>query len=203
MNRYSSRYDPSAMIRLRQVLHGRVQFDDLSRLDDHLLLQLLAHTPARPRLAPRVELRFDGKFLCWKESSSAVIKKTCWAAVSGRVGYQGKEHVKIEGRGPIPAGRWLVKQGEYQQMPKQNLLEELISEIGRGAWPGGPSSWGRHRVWLKPAAGTETYGRSGFSIHGGDQPGSAGCIDLTGQMPDFVEVFRAHGEDVELTVEYP
>ncbi|OJT23973.1 hypothetical protein BO221_16965 [Archangium sp. Cb G35] len=74
--------------------------------------------------------------------------------------------------------------------------------MGRGGWPGGESSWGKHRIWLKPKSGTKTYGRSGFSIHGGDNPGSAGCIDLVGQMPNFVKMFRAYGKDMDLTVKY-
>jgi hypothetical protein len=50
--------------------------------------------------------------------------------------------------------------------------------------------------------GTQTYGRSGFCIHGGDSPGSAGCIDLTDQLEAFVHMFREYGKDMELTVKY-
>ena len=69
------------------------------------------------------------------------------------------------------------------------------------AWPGGESSWGQHRIWLEPAPGTVTHGRSGFSIHGGDTPGSAGCIDLTHSIGEFADEFVKYGKDLVLTVE--
>ncbi len=49
---------------------------------------------------------------------------------------------------------------------------------------------------------TDTLGRSGFSIHGGSTPGSAGCVDLTQQMPDFTKHFREYGADMDLIVKY-
>lgn len=59
---------------------------------------------------------------------------------------------------------------------------ELASELGRMAWPGGESSWGKSGVWLIPIEVTEIHGRSDFSIHGGDTPDSAGCIDHTSDI---------------------
>jgi hypothetical protein len=64
------------------------------------------------------------------------------------------------------------------------------------------SAWGHHRVWLHPKDGTTTFGRGGFSIHGGDDPGSAGCIDLTTNMPYFVQKFLAFGKTLDLEVKY-
>ena len=49
---------------------------------------------------------------------------------------------------------------------------------------------------------TDTFGRGGFSIHGGDVPGSAGCIDLTSGMPGFAEWFKNNGKDLIIKVEY-
>ena len=87
-------------------------------------------------------------------------------------------------------------------MPERSAVEALWQELGRGTWPGGQSSWGCHRIWLEPMDGTDVHGRSGFSIHGGEDPGSAGCIDLTSPMDDFIKRFLRHGEDLILTVEY-
>lgn len=56
--------------------------------------------------------------------------------------------------------------------------DRTLGAIGRGAWPGGTDSWGTQRAFLNPSPGTNTFGRSGFSIHGDTSPGSAGCIDL-------------------------
>lgn len=38
--------------------------------------------------------------------------------------------------------------------------------------------WGDYRVPLHPNDGANTFGRDGFFMHGGDDPGSAGCIDV-------------------------
>ncbi len=67
---------------------------------------------------------------------------------------------------------------------------------------GGAYSWGESRVWLEAAKETNTYGRSGFSVHGGTEPGSAGCIDLTDQMSGFTNWFENNKKDVILKVEY-
>ena len=144
------------------------------------------------------ELVFDGKFLTWLRGGKDYKK---WSAVSGREGYQSRAHQGLKNKGPLPSGKWLVKQSDYQKMPQRDWMDMIMAEFGRTAWPGGESSWGRHRVWLTPAKGTMTYGRSGFSIHGGDTPGSAGCIDLTHSMGEFANEFLKYGKDLELTVE--
>lgn len=41
-----------------------------------------------------------------------------------------------------------------------------------------PRDWGLYRVPLHPQRGTNTFGRTGFFLHGGKRPGSAGCVDL-------------------------
>lgn len=51
----------------------------------------------------------------------------------------------------------------------------------KSSWSRNPISWGTSRVWLQPDANTNTYGRSGFKIHGGLTKGSAGCIDIPWQ----------------------
>ena len=39
-------------------------------------------------------------------------------------------------------------------------------------------AWGVRRIWLEPDSKTNTYSRKGFTIHGGWNKGSAGCIDI-------------------------
>jgi hypothetical protein len=143
-------------------------------------------------------LTFDGEFLTWYRGGE---EWESWPAVSGRTGFQDQAFANISGKGPLPRGKWLVKQTSYQKMPDRSWIEMIAAELSRTAWPGGESAWGKHRVWLQPMQGTVTHGRSGFSIHGGDTPGSAGCIDLTIHMNDFVSVFLSYGKDVVLTVE--
>jgi len=60
----------------------------------------------------------------------------------------------------------------------------------------GGRSWGFQRAWLTPRRGRKkkgkayTYGRSGFSIHGGDSLGSSGCVDLGAAMSDFARYWQ-------------
>ena len=44
---------------------------------------------------------------------------------------------------------------------------------------------------IHPFTTTETYGRGGFLLHGGSNPGSAGCVDLTIEIDHFVRDLRA------------
>ena len=53
--------------------------------------------------------------------------------------------------------------------------------------------------WSK---GTNTYGRNGFSIHGGKSPGSAGCIDLTKDNNAFHNWLKSYGNTIILNVDY-
>jgi len=144
-------------------------------------------------------LLFNGVHLTWVEKNNNVIS---WPAVSGKKGYQSPDNHALKNKGPLPEGKWLVKQSEYQKMPDRSWIEEIAAELGRTAWPGGESSWGRNRIWIHPATGTEVFNRSGFSIHGGDSPGSAGCIDMTSHMSDFIKKYLQHGNDMILEVNY-
>ena len=57
--------------------------------------------------------------------------------------------------------------------------------------------------WLAPHANTQTFGRDNFSIHGGSDPGSAGCIDLMSEMDDFADLMQVLGQDeVSVRVDY-
>ncbi|WP_105102097.1 L,D-transpeptidase [Microbulbifer pacificus] len=144
-------------------------------------------------------LSFNGKSLQWLDANGKVVNE--WAAVSGREGYQSGEFQGQEDKGPIPEGIWAVRQ-ERLQVRDQSAWQEFKGMFGLGTWPGGHNSWGDYRVWLEPLGNTNTYDRSGFSIHGGVIPGSAGCIDLCGLMPSFVQKFQSYGQDMILTVKY-
>lgn len=143
-------------------------------------------------------LVFNGRSLTWLRGGKTY---KSWPAVSGRPGHQSKGNQAVKDKGPLPSGKWMARQLDFQRMPERNWVEQVLAELGRTAWPGGESAWGRYRVWLKPLPGTATHGRSGFSIHGGESPGSAGCIDLTYSMADFTQEFLKYGKDLELTVE--
>ena len=133
-------------------------------------------------------LEFDGKKLSLIDTNGRVIKS--WSAVSGRNGYQEAQYQNMTDKGPIPEGVYMVNQGQAQSIDAKS---SILGVFGRGEWPGGESAWGSNRIWLDPANTTNTMGRDGFSIHGGSSPGSAGCIDLTKNMSDFVQALKENG----------
>lgn len=73
-------------------------------------------------------LRFNGKKLCWINHCGSETK--CWPAVSGRPGYQTKEHQGKADSGPLPEGRWLVKQSGYQKISLADAVVGMTSVIG-------------------------------------------------------------------------
>lgn len=122
-----------------------------------------------------------------------------WTAVSGRDGFQAAEHQALKDAGPLPEGTWLARQSRFERM---GVYGSVAGWTGRGTWPGATASWGRFRVWLEPVGSTATYERSGFSIHGGINAGSAGCVDLTQNIDEFARYFLAYGRDLQLVVTY-
>jgi len=151
------------------------------------------------------ELRFDGKRLMWGEIGHS----HAWPAYSGKPGFEGKQYQAEVNIGPIPEGRYVARQSRLQRWENYPLLDRrrciirlLGIERGSGTWPGCTMAWGERRVWLEPRPGTQTFGRDNFSIHGGDWPGSIGCIDLTSYMPDFVDAFVKYGMDMDVVVSY-
>ncbi len=145
------------------------------------------------------DMSFDGTTLRMYDQQGNVIRE--WPAASGRPGYQSSTFQSVADHGPIPEGFYVAKQSALQSRPT-GLFDRGLQAVGRGTWPGGQPAWGDYRVWLNPIRGTNTFGRTNFSIHGGWFPGSAGCIDLCGGMGSFVEAFKATGRDLVLRVRY-
>lgn len=182
----------------------------MNRMSDHQVLDAIRHMIKSGRAVVVMKrkflgnqfLKFNGKQLVWGDYTGNI--KKWWPAVSGRPGYQGKGQQSLQGQGPLPEGTWMVKQSEYQRISAEDAIVGLTSIVGlkRGKWPGSVIAWGAHRVWLHPKDGTNTYGRKDFSIHGGWKAGSAGCIDLTSYIGEFVSMFLEYGKDMELVVEY-
>ena len=79
-------------------------------------------------------------------------------------------------QGPIPAGAYWVRPDE--------IWENAFYKRGSS------SSWGRFRLTIHPFETTETFGRGGFFLHGGSNPGSIGCIDLTSEIDRFIQDLR-------------
>lgn len=133
-----------------------------------------------------IELHFDLKSLYVYDTTYSIkMPGLEWEGTSGRGGYQDANFQHLKGKGPIPEGLWDVDYHRTQHFEDSNWLDRIAGIFMRGKWKGGKMSWGAHRTWIYPIGNTNTYGRSGFSIHGGTYPGSAGCIDLTTHNDSF------------------
>ncbi len=142
-------------------------------------------------------LKFDGRYLRLHDGDK-IVKE--WPAVSGKENFGSPLNQDKPNYGPIPEGTYDIKQKRYQEIGNESVLHRFTR------WPGGTRSWGSSRVWADPTPETVanglTFGRKDMAIHGGDSPGSAGCIDLTHQMDDFAKTFRGLGRDLRLYVDY-
>ena len=139
---------------------------------------------------------FDGKTLTLYQDGKPVMS---WEAVSGNEGFQNSKFEKIPSVGPIPTGVYVARQEKLQHITPYGLVAGVAN---KGTWPGSLYSWGASRIRLEASIETNTYNRDGFYIHGGWEPGSNGCIDLTSQMGDFTKWFETNGQDLIVNVKY-
>ena len=152
---------------------------------------------------PNCYMTFDGQILNLFANNQKV---NSLDAMSGLPNYQAKKFQNIPNKGPIPEGTYYANQNQRQTI---GFLDAAIGAvtgilgINRGKWKGSLPAWGTRRIWLKPDSDTNTYGRDGFTIHGGFSKGSAGCIDIpwqTGTLSDYMDNCQ---ESVPVYVGYP
>lgn len=137
-----------------------------------------------------IKLRFNGQSLSVRGAVNA-----SFSAVSGVPSREGEfdyspRRQQMANEGPIPEGTYWLDVSELQNKwyYPSNLRE----------------SWGTRRIPIHPFDTTHTFGRGGFFIHGGSQPGSIGCIDLTNQMGDLAEIIaQRSNQKIILHVVYP
>ena len=157
----------------------------------------------------KYEYLFDGNNISLLKDGGVV---KSWKAVSGKDGYQSPEFQNVKGKGPIPEGEYDVRQDEHSHMSLFDdifaraypYVREIFPSLPKrmGAWTGGYNAWGADKIHLIPTGQQEMFGRDGFFIHGGTVPGSAGCIDLTDQNPNFMTKFLTLKRDIPLKVKY-
>jgi RHS repeat-associated protein len=102
-------------------------------------------------------------------------------------GVPGVSDPTIENQGPIPPGEYILFPDE---ITPTNFAREYID----------PRDWGDYRAPLHPLEGTDTYGRSNFFIHGGEEPGSAGCVDVGDSDQYLFSLLLENNEPIKLTV---
>jgi len=141
-------------------------------------------------------LGFNGSKLTWYNEDGSI---RSWNAVSGvlKDGKIQPDKQNISKEGPIPIGWWSVDpKNTLNYYAEQNVIQKLIWEFEYG-------SWGFYKTPIKPIGeNLEIKRNSGFSIHGGVVPGSAGCIDLTYENDNFHEAFLQHNKEMILHVDY-
>jgi RHS repeat-associated protein len=95
-------------------------------------------------------------------------------ASSGNGACMNKPKCSNEGNhGPIPPGIYNLRVSEISQPSKMGDIARYLRSL---------EDWGSFRVPLTPGPFANTFGRSGFFLHGGRWPGSAGCIDAGGGL---------------------
>ncbi len=62
--------------------------------------------------------------------------------------------------------------------------------------------WGFVATPLIPDSKNNMYGRGDFYIHGGNTPGSEGCIDLVNLNQEFHAFMRLYRRNLKLIVSY-
>ena len=170
-------------------------------------------------------LVFDGKQLCRVSDDFKECFK-CWEAVSGKpsgIDSSGnpvfndfsKERQREANAGPLPEGDYTLPPNktddpsesgnwdlsDWNDYASHNILNYAPWRTRidkRSSYP-----WGNRFGRLTPVSGTDTYGRSNFNIHGGDAPGSAGCIDIGHNDIDFFnDIRRDFNNPVPVRVDY-
>lgn len=136
------------------------------------------YNPTYPHCG-QLRLFFDGSSLQMSGGSQPYrYPAVSGRPVDGRFDY-GSARQRLSGTGPIPEGIYWIRPDELDD----NWINSQLSSQFAAAW-------GRYRITIHPFTTTETFGRGGFFIHGGTTPGSAGCIDLTNRMDQFVADLR-------------
>ena len=118
---------------------------------------------------------------------------------------------------PTPEGLYYVNPDEVQerlnlndrlqrfiQNPKLSLrnILSIVYPNGKESWMRDEDKWGNYRIPLRPADNTETYGRHSMYIHGSDELGSEGCIDLGNNMDQLAPYIKNSRQPVSVRVKY-
>lgn len=191
----------------------------------------------KPKTPTKIYLLFDGKTLSFILNEKIVAQwkaysgRTQWNA---KTPYQRNlaatldkiEFMKVKDQGPIPQGMYTISSIQARSAGgdaikycgTKNWVElgkeynESFKKIGdANSFNSGTvqdlMAWGNFRMPITPKAGTNTFGRGSFYIHGGCIAGSIGCIDLLENMDEFVKVYQGYKsqmgfDKLDLVVDY-
>ncbi|HEY0332329.1 MAG TPA: RHS repeat-associated core domain-containing protein [Stenotrophomonas sp.] len=105
----------------------------------------------------------SGRLTAVNQGKSYVVNAT-----SGRQDCPGCDS-SVRNKGPIPTGDYRVY---GRELSNPGFVRDLLRNT--------QGDWGDWRVQLWPDDQSMVHGRSGFFLHGGTLPGSAGCFDIGG-----------------------
>lgn len=162
------------------------------------------------------EIEFDGNDVYVRRNGTEF---ESFPAMAGKPGYQNRSSMSVSDRGPTPEGLYYADPKKLQERKsrlsrlKEAILDTdmpladkaaYVFEKGTYRWQDEKKkpSWGNYRVPLEPAEDTETFGRHSMYIHGGDELGSAGCIDLGPNMDRLAPYIRSSRQPVRVRVKY-
>ena len=161
-----------------------------------------------------MSLHFNGILLTIRIKEKEQIKRFSFKAVSGRAEKindkhyftYGKERQMLKNEGPIPEGEYYITplseniDDGVQEWDKISIWQQMLSSSGKGQWRWGTFAWGQIRIPIQPKTKTlinsqgQSVTRANFFIHGGDEAGSAGCIDLWKNNDEFFKTFLNYVE---------
>lgn len=204
-----SEYSPNPYRKEIQDYVYKYHRDDYEPLYGNQLPPMLADRYSSQRIPGSngnyCEMRFDGQNLSLYKNNNLVDRL---GAQSGQDDYQSARYQNLPDLGPLPEGTYYANQNNRQSLNWKNIYLKTAEKLGvdteeKCTWSGWPLSWGLRKIWLKPDPDTDTYGRSGFTIHGGLYKGSRGCIDIpwqTGTLSDYLDECQF---SVPVKVKYP
>ena len=128
-------------------------------------------------------LCFDGSHVRHYDDEGNLLDE--YPATSGQ---PGETDTSKPFEGPIPEGDYTLNPNEISE---GGFLRSLTGD------------WGDYRAPLHPNEGTDTQGRDNFFMHGGDKPGSAGCIDVGNHDSKILGGLENHEGPVDVKVNYP
>lgn len=121
-------------------------------------------------------------------------------------------YVGIKDKGPIPEGTYTFRHSEMTTFSSNEQRKMSLAKPGEYVDPKGldlHGDWGAGRVALKPTKIEpskfcgNTAARSGFYLHGGNMPGSSGCIDIGNDgIGKVVSTLTGYTAPVTVTVKY-
>lgn len=98
--------------------------------------------------------------------------------------------------GPLPEGVWSFDRDNYGSLLHGNIVKHGLKY----------KAWGKYHWSLIPSDRTNTFERKrdSFTIHGGTEYGSAGCIDLKHEIDEFHSyVLKLPQKKIFLYAKYP